>query len=179
MQVDDRSSTPTPSIARCIATLEGHEERVWHCAWSRDGRQLASCGSDRTVRLWRRTGDAFVTSASLDDAHDRTVRRVAWAPCGTLLAATSFDATCCVWRRSRQDDAWEILATLEGHGTGQRSVTQRLLSTFSASSSAAESSRPLHAIDAPSARYRIDGVESLRLRPRPAQAARGTRPLPY
>ena len=43
------------------------------------------------------------------------LRRVAWAPCGTLLAATSFDATCCVWRRSRQDDAWEILATLEGH----------------------------------------------------------------
>ena len=115
MQVDDRSSTPTPQIARCIATLEGHDERVWHCAWSRDGTQLASCGSDRSVRLWRRTGDQFVTSATLDDAHDRTVRRVAWAPCGTLLAATSFDATCCVWRRSRQDDAWEILATLEGH----------------------------------------------------------------
>ena len=115
MQVDDRASTPTPSIARCIATLEGHEERVWHCAWSRDGTQLASCGSDRSVRLWRRSGDSFVNSATLDDAHDRTVRRVAWAPCGTLLAATSFDATCCVWRRSRQDDAWEILATLEGH----------------------------------------------------------------
>ena len=115
MQVDDRASTPTPSIARCVATLEGHEERVWHCAWSRDGTQLASCGSDRSVRLWRRSGDSFVNSATLDDAHDRTVRRVAWAPCGTLLAATSFDATCCVWRRSRQDDAWEILATLEGH----------------------------------------------------------------
>ena len=77
------------------------------------------------MRLWRRTGDAFVTSATLDDAHDRTVRRVAWAPCGTLLAATSFDATCCVWRRSRQDDAWEILATLEGHENEVKGFTQR------------------------------------------------------
>ena len=51
--------------------------------------------------------------------------RVAWAPCGTLLAATSFDATCCVWRRSRQDDAWEILATLEGHENEVKGFTQR------------------------------------------------------
>ena len=26
MQVDDRASTPTPQIARCIAALEGHFE---------------------------------------------------------------------------------------------------------------------------------------------------------
>ena len=110
-----RAATPTQAIARCVATLEGHEERVWHCAWSNDGTQLASCGSDRSVRIWRRSGDHFEKTATLDDAHDRTVRRVAWAPCGTMLAATSFDATCCVWRRSRSDDEWEILATLEGH----------------------------------------------------------------
>jgi hypothetical protein len=42
-----------------------------------------------------------------------------------LLAATSFDATCCVWRRSRQDDAWEILATLEGHENEVKGFTQR------------------------------------------------------
>ena len=165
MQVDDRASTPTPSIARCVATLEGHEERVWHCAWSRDGTQLASCGSDRSVRLWRRNGDAFVNSATLDDAHDRTVRRVAWAPCGTLLAATSFDATCCVWRRSRQDDAWEILATLEGHENEVKGLTQRPFLTFS--------QLQLR----PSTRRRLD-VASMASNVRHTQAARGTRPRP-
>ena len=104
----------------CVATLEGHEERCWHAAWSPDGKLLASCSSDRTVRVWQRAGDAYTQVSVLDDAHERTVRSCAWSPCGQLLAAVSFDATCCVWRRERDAAgdgslAWEIVATLEGH----------------------------------------------------------------
>jgi len=32
--------------------LEGHSDRVWHLAWSPQGDTLASCSSDKTVRLW-------------------------------------------------------------------------------------------------------------------------------
>ena len=34
------------------ATLEGHTDRVWCVAWEPQGRSLATCSSDKTVRLW-------------------------------------------------------------------------------------------------------------------------------
>jgi WD40 repeat protein len=40
------------SSKECILTLKAHTNSVWSVAFSFDGKQLASCSFDQTVRIW-------------------------------------------------------------------------------------------------------------------------------
>ncbi|CAG9467025.1 unnamed protein product [Pedinophyceae sp. YPF-701] len=96
-------------------TLLGHQGRVWSAAWSPDGKYLATCGEDKTIRIWKFDDQLqrWVCSAILEEAHHRTIRCVAWSPRHPYLAASSFDATTSIWEH--QAGSWEQVATLEGH----------------------------------------------------------------
>ncbi|KAG9328848.1 hypothetical protein JZ751_001146 [Albula glossodonta] len=89
------------------------DSRCWYVAWNPTGTLLASCGGDRTIRIWAREGDSWECRFLLPEGHQRTVRKVAWSPCGRYLASASFDATTCIW--GKKGDDFECLTVLEGH----------------------------------------------------------------
>ncbi|KAI5454151.1 Cytosolic iron-sulfur protein assembly protein [Naganishia albida] len=98
-----------------ITELPGHTEPAWCVAWNPTRPLLASCSTDKTVRLYsyhfpahtstvddigfssRSVKPIFQFLAQIPTAHKRTIRSIAWSPSGRTLATASFDSTVGVW----------------------------------------------------------------------------------
>ena len=121
------------STLQHVITLRGHEEdtRVWHAAWSNNGKFLATCGEDKTIRIWTTSCGCDWTDensrieciATLEEAQARTVRSCEWSPNDRMIASASFDGTVVVWEtQSSGMTVWDQIATLEGHDNEVKSV---------------------------------------------------------
>jgi WD40 repeat protein len=92
---------------KTIARLSGHENSVYKAVFNRDSSCLASCGQDRTVRLWQiGSGECRVLRG-----HSDIVYGVAFHPDGTRLASAARDGVICLWDVVRGE---EVLR-LRGH----------------------------------------------------------------
>ena len=142
----------------------GHDDRAWNLAWNPSRSLVATCSSDKSVRLYsyRRSPSAvsnnaakeeepssleFRTATVIPTGHSKTVRGIAWSPSGKSLATASFDSTVAIFERSEDDEdystigslggggEWECVSTLEGHESECKSVGYSYSGTLLASSS--------------------------------------------
>jgi WD40 repeat protein len=72
----------------------GHQGGMHCAAFSPDGRTIAPCGNDRTVRLWN---VAHREEIAILKSHTAAVGEVAFSPDGRWLASASDDGTVRLW----------------------------------------------------------------------------------
>jgi hypothetical protein len=78
----------------CTHTLSGHSREVRSIAWSPDGRCLASCSEDQTIRFWDPASGACTHTLT---GHSDYVKSSAWSPDGRCLASGSWGKTIRLW----------------------------------------------------------------------------------
>ena len=90
-----------------VGELRGHEGgSVTDLQFTSDGKRLASCGGDRTVRLWN---TADLTKPKLEqtfDGHDSLTFGVAFSPDDTLLASVDWADKIVVFDLKKGAERW-------------------------------------------------------------------------
>eukprot|EP00177_Eucheuma_denticulatum_P001208 GFKZ01002177.1.p1 GENE.GFKZ01002177.1~~GFKZ01002177.1.p1 ORF type:complete len:396 (+),score=49.99 GFKZ01002177.1:1090-2277(+) len=110
-----------------VASLRGHQGIVWSIAWSPLGF-LASCGVDRTIRIWNSSSDdkkKWQCALTFDDNKTflRTVRDMSWSADGRSLACACFDAVTYVLELiGGKEPKLDPVLSLEGHDSETKGV---------------------------------------------------------
>lgn len=61
-----------------VMKLDGHSDRVWCVSFHNAGNLIASCSSDKTLKIWDPNNGQLKTT--LSGGHQRSIRQVSWSP---------------------------------------------------------------------------------------------------
>ncbi len=96
--------------------MKGHTNRVISVAFSPNGKAIASCSYDKTIRVWdASTGQCLHTLSG----HSSRVWSVAFSPDGQTIASGSEDQTIKIW----DVNTGQCLKTLTGQSSWIISIT--------------------------------------------------------
>lgn len=88
------------------------------------GRRLATCSSDRTIKIFTIDGDTHTLNTTLK-GHEAPVWSVAWAhpKFGSILASCAFDGKVVIWREASPGSGWSRAADFALHSASVNAVS--------------------------------------------------------
>ncbi len=86
------------------------------------GKRVATCSSDRTIKIFESAGETWVPVAELK-GHEGPVWQVSWAhpKFGVILASAGYDRRVIIWKETAKN-VWEKLFVYEGHELSVNSI---------------------------------------------------------
>lgn len=88
-------------MSTTISSIDTHHEDMIHDAQlDYYGKRLATCSSDRTIKIFEISGEGNQTQVAELKGHEGPVWQVAWAhpKFGTILASCSYDRRIIIWK---------------------------------------------------------------------------------
>lgn len=110
---DRHIALPNFSQLKTKELRAGHRQSVRGLGWSIDGRKLATCGADRSIRVWVPERSVDHRASTELRGHIESVDQLVWHPLQPeVLASASADRTVRVWdARAKADSAAAVVAT--------------------------------------------------------------------
>lgn len=105
-----------------VITNSGHDDMIHDAVLDYYGRRLATCSSDKTIKIFEIEGETHKLSETLR-GHEGAVWCVSWAhpKYGNILASSSYDGKVLIWRE--QNAQWQKVADFALHSASVNIVS--------------------------------------------------------
>lgn len=101
-----------------------HDDLIHDAVLDYYGKRLATCSSDKTIKLFDIDGDNYKLVETLI-GHEGPVWQVSWAhpKFGSILASCSYDGKALIWKEQPETRQWSIIAEHKIHQASVNSVS--------------------------------------------------------
>ncbi|KAI8112197.1 hypothetical protein M9434_003521 [Picochlorum sp. BPE23] len=111
------------STTTCAQFETGHMDTVHDAQFDYYGKHVATCSSDRLVKIFSVTGNQVNHMADLV-GHQGPVWEVSWCHPrhGSLLASCGFDGSIMIWQQNTQGGQWQQIYQTESNDASVNSI---------------------------------------------------------
>jgi len=101
-----------------------HQDMIHDAQMDYYGKRLATCSSDKSIKIFNVTGNSAPTQVAELIGHEGPVWQVAWAhpKWGTILASCSYDRKVIIWKEEKTNQ-WGKMYEYLGHELSVNSIT--------------------------------------------------------